>query len=262
MAFSLNEIFTTRTALPENCGVIEIEPIAALKPYVRCFWTYSGGERIEPIRIIPDCCADIMIDIGGGGAAFCGMIFDSFFARNVGTVFGIRFYAWAVSRFVRETAAACLSADPIELFGGFSDFKDRMIEAQTTERRVALAQRYLLGIFDGRCDSDVMNGLYHIIRKNGNISINELADSVAVSGRTLERRFIRSVGVTPKVAAKAIRYQLLWQDCIKWDFSALDCVEKFGYYDQAHMYNDFKAFHGINPSEARKEYLSLVQAKS
>ena len=39
MAFSLESIFTTATAVPsEISGIIEVEPIDYLKPYVRCFW--------------------------------------------------------------------------------------------------------------------------------------------------------------------------------------------------------------------------------
>lgn len=255
MAFSLDKIFTTRTALPKGCGVIEIEPCAALKPYIRCFWTYARTDRSIPVRIIPDCCADIIIDLDRRSAEFVDIGFDSFFVRSTGTVFGIRFYAWAVSRF-SSTCVRHGPVDPKMLFAGFSDFQNRIIEAKTLSERIAFAQSYLTGIMSERCDDDVMNCLYSMVKNSGNVSVNELASDVAVSRRTLERRFLR-IGITAQSMSGLIRYQLLWQECLKRDFSALDCVEKFGYYDQAHMYNDFRAFHGINPVEARREYSSL-----
>lgn len=255
MAFSLDNIFTTRTALPAGCGPIEIEPCAALKPYIRCFWTYARPDSGVPVRIIPDCCADIIIDLDRRSAVFVDTGFDSFFARSAGAVFGIRFYAWAVSRFSRADGARG-SVDPEQLFDGFSDFRDRIVASKTVSERIDLAQSYLTGILDERCDGDVMNCLYGMIKNNGNVSVSALASDVAVSRRTLERKFLR-IGIAARSIARLIRYQLLWQECLKADFSALDCVEKFGYYDQAHMYNDFRAFHGLNPVEARKEYSSL-----
>ncbi len=259
MAFSIDSIFTTRTALPKNGGIVEIEPTAALRPYVRCFWTCERGKFTRSTRIIPDCCADIIINLDDCGAGFVGMCTDSFAAENTDTVFGIRFYAWAVPQFTRTNAVQLFNAliNPQNLFSNFAEFKDSIIAAKRTAERVELAQKYLLGLLDSRCDCDVMNSLYAIIRGNGNMSVGDLSRGIAVSKRTLERKFMQSIGVSPKTITDAIRYQLLWQDCIADRFCALDSVEKFGYYDQAHMYNDFKKHHGIGLGEARKEYYAL-----
>ena len=259
MAFSLDKIFTTRTALPKNGGVIEIKPIAALQPYVRCFWVCERDKWDRVSRVIPDCCADIIIDVDNNGAGFVGMCLDSFTATHVNAIFGIRFYAWAVPQFVRVNAAQLFNAviNPQNLFSNFNEFKDRIIAAKSTAERVELSQRYLISLLDERCDNDVMNCLYATIVHNGNISVRDLSGSVAVCRRTLERKYMQSIGVSPKTITEMLRYQLLWQDCIKSNFNALDCVEKFGYYDQAHMYNDFKRYHGIGLSEARQEYCDL-----
>ena len=86
MAFSLEKIFTTRTALPKNGGVTEIEPIAALKPYIRCFWTCERDKRNIVSRVVPDCCADIIIDLDNNGAGFVGMCPDNFSATHVNAI--------------------------------------------------------------------------------------------------------------------------------------------------------------------------------
>lgn len=259
MAFSLEQIFTTRTALPKNGGVVEIEPIAVLKPYIRCFWTCERSNCAMSTRIIPDCCADIIFDLDNLSAGFVGMCFDSFSACNASTVFGIRFYAWAVPRFARSNAAQLFDfeLDPQSIFNNFSVFKDNIFGANNTAERVALSQKYLLKLLEERYDNDVMNSLYSIIVHNGNVSVGELSDSLALSKRTLERKFLQNIGVSPKSVIEVMRYQLLWQDCIASSFNALDMVDKFGYYDQAHMYNDFKKYHGIGLGEARQEYFNL-----
>ena len=79
----------------------------------------------------------------------------------------------------------------------------------------------------------------------------------AVSTRSLERKFLRTVGTSPAQTLGLFRYQLLWQECLKPGFDALDCVEKFGFYDQAHLCNCFKAHHGISLTQARAECSTL-----
>ncbi|MDE6200931.1 MAG: hypothetical protein K2M47_03530 [Clostridiales bacterium] len=259
MAFSLDRIFTTRTALPKNGGVVEIIPMPALRPYIRCFWVCERDKYDKVSRVIPDCCADIIIDVENNGAGFVGMCPDSFTATHVNAIFGIRFYAWAVPQFTRTNAVQLFNAliSPQNLFDNFTEFKDSIIAAKSTAERVEIAQNYLIGLHDDRCDCDVMNSLYNIVRNNGNISVNDLSRGIVVSKRTLERRFMQSIGVSPKTVTEMIRYQLLWQDCIGNNFCTLDSVEKFGYYDEAHMYNDFKKYHGIGLGEARQEYYDL-----
>lgn len=259
MAFSLDKIFTTRTALPKNGGVIEILPASELRPYVRCFWTYRSSDNDNAMRVIPDCCADIIFDIDNGGVSFVGAGFDSFTVKSMPNVFGIRFYLWSVPQFTRVNAALLYGrqAEFGDLFRGFNVFSRKIFQAKNSAEMVELSEQFLLRILNERFESDVMNSLYSMIVNYGNISVGELASKIAVSKRTLERKFMQNIGVSPKSVSDAIRYQLLWQDCINGDFNILDGVEKYGYYDQAHLYNDFKKYHGIGLADAFKEYSDL-----
>ena len=45
-----------------------------------------------------------------------------------------------------------------------------------------------------------------------------------------------------------IRYQMLWREALGASFNVHDAVYKFGYFDQAHLLNDFKEYHGISLS--------------
>ena len=260
MAFSIDKVFTTRTALPKNVGFVEIEPISVLRPYVRCFWTFERSKHTAArTRIIPDCCADIIFDTTNNSANFVGACANSFLTENVTDLFGIRFYAWAVPIFVRLNAAELFDfcTDSENLFDNFADFKEEILTAKTIAQRVTLSQKYLIGLLGSDYDPEVMNCLYSVIDNNGCISVNDLSNSIAVSSRTLERKFAQNIGMSPKTAIELIRYQLLWQDCIKSKFNVSETVYKFGYYDQAHLYNDFKKFHGIGLSEARQEFFNL-----
>lgn len=119
--------------------------------------------------------------------------------------------------------------------------------------RIAKAQSYLLAkLQKSRENCDAMNSIYKIIMQSANTDVKDLENYSAISRCTLEGQFRNNTGLSPKEAIELIRYQLLWQESMKPNFNILDSVEKFGYYDMAHLYNDFKRFHGVSLPQALK----------
>lgn len=261
MAFLLDSVFTTCTAFPsEKCGIAEIAPSAGLKPYVRCFWKSDGREYFRaPLRIIPDCCADMIIPQDGGDGVVVGVSDGSFCTRSSGAVFGIRFYAWTLAPFIRARIIDTVnrSVPAADVFKNLRSLQSEIASTCDTALQVEYAERYLYRIFTRGLSSDVMNALYFAAENECRVTVKDMADNVAVGKRTLERRFIDGTGVSPKAMIELMRYQMLWQSCLKCNFSASDSAYRFGYYDDAHMYNDFKKYHGIGLGEARKEYAEL-----
>ena len=262
MSFALNSIFTPITATPKgSVGIKEIAPCHELSRYVRCFWTYEPTLYSGAVRIIPDYCCDIIIPLEGNNrGGFCGVSNRSFISENCGSVFAVRFFAWAFSAFSSVNAYKLFNGGMLarELFDGFDEFEADIKLAQSTAERVRLAQNYLLGIIRSNTENtDVMNGLYYAINNCGKVKSRDLELHCAASSRTIERSFVKVLGVPPKQAIEMLRYQMLWNDCVSDTFDVLDSVSKYGYYDQAHMYNDFRKFHGIGISEARNEYKTL-----
>lgn len=260
MSYTLDRIFTTETALSRtNAPIREIEPCAALKPYIRCFWEADASDGGAALRIIPDCCADLLIRLSDGEACseFCGVSNQSFIARGSAKTFGIRFYAWSVCLFssvgMNGTLNDYFPADAI--FDRFSAVAAEINRATTVRERLAVVQKHLLQKLRRKTENgDVMNALYRIITRDSKVNVAELSDYCAVSKRTLERGFRTCTGLSPKEAIELIRYQMLWQQCLQPDFNVLDGVEKFGFYDAAHLYNDFKKYHGISLPQAVKTY--------
>lgn len=265
MPYRLDKIFKTITANPyQRNTYIEIAPCKALKPYIHCFW-YSLNDITTTYKslVIPDLCADIILyELGGYNADFCGINNRSFCSVNNDTVhFGIRFYSWAVALFVNDTLNCTLNTyDCVQRY--FSDFSNQVTEeilcSESMYDRKHVAEKYLLKKLGKRNISPaVLNSIFYTIRHNGKATVNNMADYNAVSNRKLERDFLNTTGVSPKQMLSLIRYQLLWQSAVRSDFNILDSVEKFGYYDQARLLNDFKKYHGLPLSEARKQVLYL-----
>ena len=256
MAFTLDKIFTTATALTHSTSVIrEVAPCDALKPYIRCFWETHDIPSDAELRIIPDCCADILIYLSYGKvhSNYCGVCNQSFISRGNEKTFGIRFYAWSVCLFssvdMNGTLNDYLPADAV--FDNFGAVAMEINQVATMRERIDVAQKHLLKMLRrNRENIDVMNSLYKIVKSHARVNVAALADYCSVSKRALERNFRAHTGLSPKEAIELIRYQLLWQQCLRTDFNVLDSVEKFGFYDAAHLYNDFKKYHGISLPQA------------
>ena len=261
----IHKIFKTITANPfQKNTYLELAPCEALKPYIHCFW-YSKNDSAATSEslVIPDLCMDILLyEHNGCHADFCGINNRSFYSVNTDTEhFGIRFYAWAVALFADDTLNGVLNAyDCAQRY--FSDFSDQTAEqilsAESLYDKKRIAEQYLLTRLGKRSmEHSVLNSVFYTITHNGKASIKDLANDNAVSTRKLERDFLNTTGISPKQMLGLIRYQLLWQDAVKSDFNVLDSVEKFGYYDQSHLLNEFKKYHGMSLSEARKRVWNL-----
>lgn len=112
-------------------------------------------------------------------------------------------------------------------------------------------------------DSDYSNINYHaleLIRKcNGNINQSKLANHFDLSSRQLRRNIKDLTGLTPKSFCRNIRFlkTLEYADqnrTVNWS----DCAALFGFYDQAHMINEFQTLSNLTPAQL----LSDRQAES
>ena len=121
-------------------------------------------------------------------------------------------------------------------------------------------ERILLQHVNGKhCNNIIMQSVHHMIEQNGNISMKELESGLHISNRQIERLFNEYIGVSPKMLASLIRYQLLWKDIVcHQEYVQMEFVYKYGYSDQSHMHHDFKKYHGMNISDARRHALEDV----
>jgi AraC-like DNA-binding protein len=83
-------------------------------------------------------------------------------------------------------------------------------------------------------------------------TVGDLAESVGMTVRSLERLARQAFGFTPKLMMRRQRFlrslsQFMLDPSLKW-LSTLD----YQYHDQAHFVRDFKRFMGMNPSAYAK----------
>jgi AraC-like DNA-binding protein len=85
--------------------------------------------------------------------------------------------------------------------------------------------------------------------RGGQVSIDELAKTLGLSPRHFARRFTVATGMPPKLFARVTRFQRLVHALLSTDVERWASVPSaVGFYDQAHMINDFRAFAGSAPT--------------
>ena len=83
----------------------------------------------------------------------------------------------------------------------------------------------------------------------GRVSINDMSRSHGLSRQQFARRFRPAAGIPPKLSARITRFQTLVHALLSTDVSRWASLSSaVGFYDQAHMINEFRAFAGSSPT--------------
>jgi AraC-like DNA-binding protein len=244
---------------------------APLAGTVRAFWAFReapGEGAREPERIVPDGCTEIVVHFGdpfteGGALApqpraiFAGQITAPLWLRPGAAidVVGVRFEPGGARRLGLppqshladlRIAFEDLLAPPLRTL--WSETTDRMAHAAGFPARVRLLERFL----SRALRREPVDGIDACVRSiesgGGALSLDRAATLASLSTRQMQRRFLADVGMSPKLFARVVRFQRVfdrWHEGDEnWSGIALAC----GYYDQAHLLRDFRQFAGEPPS--------------
>lgn len=148
---------------------------------------------------------------------------------------------------------------PFRYVSELSDrLEDALFEALSFEERVAITERFLAGLLSGQPDTyevkRISSSLQLIRGSKGTIPVDRLSDAACLSRKQFERIFLNFIGTSPKQFLKTIRFQGSLH--LKHHNPAISLTElayNCGYYDQAHMINDYKSLSGITPGQYFKE---------
>jgi AraC-like DNA-binding protein len=104
-----------------------------------------------------------------------------------------------------------------------------------------------------------------LLASRGAVSVADLAGETGWSSRHLDNRFRSEIGLTPKAAARVIRFdrarRMLMRRIHDGGPPALaDLAAAGGYYDQAHLAREFRGLAGCPPSRWLAEEFRNVQA--
>ena len=190
------------------------------------------------------------------GSVFCGPFSKPFVLRGDQqfSVLGVLFKPGGSFRFlpvpVSELRDAQLSLG--DLWGALADeLRERLLVATTPVAKFRLTEDMLCAraALTGAGHPGIDFAIREFVRAPDTRFIGEMAEYVGLSRRHFIQLFSDQVGLTPKVFCRVRRFQdvlgrTLRGDHVDWLDVALSC----GYYDQAHLISDFRAFAGVNPT--------------
>lgn len=257
------------------------KPHTDLEAVIKCHWVLEVPAQADPQkqRIIPDGCIEMFFILGDDvkrytgssdeqddfviqpRAMVLGQITKPLFIEPTGYVnsFAVRFYPYGFANFVQIPIRELANKEtPLTMLFGeklAKDLEQKIADASAVEQRIEIVESFLLTRLKDQSiiDSIVKDTVDSLFRTKGGTSIQTILKDELSKRRSLERKFLKQVGMSPKQLSKVIRIQTALKTLLNEQSKSLTKIAyESEYYDQAHFIKDFKEFTGINP----KEYLS------
>jgi AraC-like DNA-binding protein len=235
----------------------EFPPSPRFAAHIECFWLHSSDDPVPCFRVLPDGCADIIFERPSGsrgrGLVAVGTMTQaqSFALRARQFTLGVRFRPVMASRFLRVAGPEIVDG-LIALDDAWGAARARRLAEQLAE---SSSPREAIGRFEASLGEPpaldpVEKVVAWLVENRGQVPVEDLADSASLSLRQFRRICLERTGLTPKRLARVLRFRQALVHAgqerpADWAQVALEC----GYYDQAHLINEFREFSGLAPGE-------------
>jgi AraC-like DNA-binding protein len=147
--------------------------------------------------------------------------------------------------------------------------REQLMEAPSWDERFGILDRWLLGLIDETASMgpEVTMAWDLLSDPSSALRIADIARAVGWTERHLRNRVTAGVGLSPKVAARVVRFdhaRRLLQRQVRCGrgFRLADLAATCGYADQAHLAREFRDFAGCSPSTWIADEFPNVQAVS
>lgn len=140
---------------------------------------------------------------------------------------------------------------------GFNDLWLQLKEMTTLDERISLIKVHALAFIQDadEATSPLLAGISYF--NNPLIQpVRAIAQDSDLSERTVQLRFKKYLGYSPKELLRFLRFKQVIQSIQQQEGSQVDwydLVEQFGYHDQSHLIKDFKQYLGVTPQKFVKE---------
>jgi AraC-like DNA-binding protein len=150
--------------------------------------------------------------------------------------------------------------NPIDINDGCYDLEvfhsktvQQLQQTNQPEARIAIINAWLQTLFQTKKESldfTIQQAIQFIDDNKGRLSIDLLSQKTNTTKRTLERRFLKEVGISPKQFSKIIQFQHSFEQLRLKEYDKLtDIVYTNGFADQSHFIRVFKAYTGSTPKK-------------
>jgi AraC-like DNA-binding protein len=257
-------------SLMGNAGVNYREyPVPELlRHHLACVWHLAdGAPGGQPQTIYPDGCCELIVHLATPPRAWDA---QRGWHDQAATLFAAQHLAPV--RLLASRPLDCLGLrlqpEASSVLGGRSLVRDRILDLASIDATLArslrrAARRFLAGEADelwrlvGRriasqvLDPKVARAVAQLRACGGVLRIEGIAKSQALSLRSLQTRFRRSVGLTPKEFARIMRLRATLEALDNSDSPLADLAADRGFADQAHATRELRRITGLAPARLR-----------
>lgn len=133
--------------------------------------------------------------------------------------------------------------------------KRKINKTTSIENTIEIAEQFFESVF--LSDTDENNWLKSVLKyvekvPHDEITVAKLAKAAHVSVKTMERRFLQTIGINPKMFCKIIRFQQAVKEIQNKNITVhknSSVALTGGYYDQSHFAKEAKQFTGYSPKK-------------
>lgn len=241
-------------------------PSPALRPYVTRLTAYREDHGRPVTRREAAFPGSVLIlafgapmEVGGARlTSFAAGLGDRFTpTRTAGTAEGVQVYLtpFGARRLygLPMRHLTNLAVPAADVLGPWADATvARLAETPSWADRLALADRLLRErvLAGPALGPEVPWAWARLIGSGGRLRVASLAESLGWSHRHLVARFHDEVGLTPKAAARVIRFERAAR-LLRSGVAPAETATATGFYDQAHMNREFRVLGGTTPGQIR-----------
>jgi AraC-like DNA-binding protein len=261
------------TLAREGMRYWRLKPDERLRPWIICYWMVEpdAASASDPDKLqllIPDGHSEIVFRFAGSFARWdidtptkraqmaasyvIGGRSKSVFTRSTGglRLAGVKLDPRALRALIgmplselRDTTVACADLEVTAL----SELEERIANLRIVDQLASVFDQFFLrSLTDKMSEGDAVSHLLERIRATrGSQSILQWAREHRVDPRTLERRFVASMGMPPKQFARIERFKHSYHQLGTKPGRGRTYLEP--YYDESHFNREFRHFLGMSP---------------
>ncbi|MEJ0037849.1 MAG: helix-turn-helix domain-containing protein [Gammaproteobacteria bacterium] len=149
------------------------------------------------------------------------------------------------------------------LGASISELQQQLGDCRSFEARARVADRYLLRQISGVHVLDGVSAAANVtLLRAGQIPMAQLLHSTGLSARQFERRFIRQVGMRPKLYSRIARFEAALDNKLRSPGKSwLRIAHELGYHDQMHLIHDFHELSGEAPGGMQTHAETLLHGE-
>ena len=257
-------------------------PALELRPFISVYAAFRVSGLPPSVHFgLPSSDIDLIISLGrpievvqmpnpahgpsAFGALVAGLQDAPAIVRQCGDISGLHIFIKPLFvRAILGVASIELSSLVVnlsELWGSHAgDLIETLLAADTWDQRFAILDRAFLTKLSPTSPQPEIAWAWQRLRKtHGLVPVKQLADHIGWSRQHFRDKFRGTIGVTPKSAARVIRFehacQLMKGERAGLAHTAASC----GYFDQAHLTREWNALAGCSPREWIARELPFLQ---